>query len=81
MEGPVFGLLVVVAFALVIWFMVARHNREQRRQQRIDEYRREKVECGSCRNRMTRGAFHRRGGCPRCGSDLSVPTGQRAERG
>ena len=39
---------------------------------------REIIECGSCGNRMTRGNFKRKGGCPRCGSDLFIHTGKRA---
>ncbi len=34
------------------------------------------IECGSCGNKMTRGNFKRKGGCPRCGSDLMVRTGE-----
>lgn len=40
---------------------------------------REIIECGSCGNRMTKGNFKRKGGCPRCGSDLIVHTGERAK--
>ena len=69
MENPILGLVVVAVFAVVIWFAIAKYNRS-----------REIVECGSCRNRMTRGAFQRRGGCPRCGSDLLTPTGEHADR-
>ena len=37
------------------------------------------IECGSCNNRMTRRNFRAKGGCPRCGSDLIVRTGQQAK--
>jgi predicted RNA-binding Zn-ribbon protein involved in translation (DUF1610 family) len=38
------------------------------------------IECASCGNRMTRGNFKRKGGCPRCGSDLIRRTGEQAGR-
>ena len=56
--------VVVVGFLLFVWLPRRRNN--------------EVVECGSCGNRMTFGAFKRRDGCPRCGSDLFNRTGQQA---
>ena len=38
------------------------------------------IECASCSNRMTRGNFRRKGGCPKCGSDLIRRTGLQAGR-
>ena len=66
----IFAIILGIVVAVVIFAFI-----------RISERRKnEIIECGSCRNRMTFGAFKERSGCPRCGSDLVNRTGEQANR-
>ena len=61
--------IVVIGGAIWIWAALAAARKSN-----------EIIECAICSNRMTRGNFKARGGCPRCGSDLMRTTGQQAGR-
>ena len=65
--------IVILVIAVVAFVVIAFMRMSQRRRNEI-------IECGSCQNRMTFGAFQAKSGCPRCGSDLVNRTGQQADR-
>jgi predicted RNA-binding Zn-ribbon protein involved in translation (DUF1610 family) len=68
-EKVMAGLIVFLIIAAVIAVVVLN-------QMKLNEV----VECGSCGNKMTRGHFKKKGGCPKCGSDLIQRTGSQATK-
>jgi predicted RNA-binding Zn-ribbon protein involved in translation (DUF1610 family) len=65
MGGFLFIVLLIVGVVIAVKIMAALKANEV-------------IECGSCGNKMTRGHFKKKGGCPKCGSDLIERTGSQA---